>query len=99
MSIDIILGTTKNISGNLNDDELAVARDGGSSERAAFARMRGGSSIGRAFYPDISTFPTVRTHFGYKRMIPTGARYSVMYQGVRKNWLFVGPNKRPLLIP
>ena len=27
------------------------------------------------------------------------ARYSVMYQGVRKNWLFVGPNKRPLLIP
>ena len=92
-------GSDTDSSGSLNDDELAVARDGGHSEHAALARMRGGSSIGRAFYPDISTFPTVRTHFGYKRMIPTGARYSVMYQGVRKNWLFVGPNKRPLLIP
>ena len=33
---------------SLNDDELAVARDGGPSERAAFARVRGSSSIGRA---------------------------------------------------
>ena len=41
MSIDIIRGTTKNISGNLNDDELAVARDGGSSELASLARVRG----------------------------------------------------------
>jgi len=28
-------------SGSLNDDELAVARDGGSCERSALARVRG----------------------------------------------------------
>jgi hypothetical protein len=87
------------LEGSLNDDELAVARDGGPSERASLARIRGNSSIGKSFYPDISTFPLVRARLGYKRVIPIGAKYSVLYQGVRKNWLFLGQGKRPQLIP
>jgi hypothetical protein len=54
-------------SGGLNDDEAAVARDGGSSERAALARVRGISQIGMSLYlpgsrgpgafPDVNSRP------------------------------------------
>lgn len=38
---------TQILGSDLNDDELAVAREGGSSERQALARMRGDSEVGR----------------------------------------------------
>jgi hypothetical protein len=44
---DNLLKTRSPMQGEyFNDDELAVARDGGSSERAALSRARGWSSIG-----------------------------------------------------
>jgi len=47
----------------------------------------GEDSSGTQFYPDIKTFPVARSGHIYRRIMKPGTRYSVLYHGVRTNWM------------